>query len=508
MSEEIKTTTEEFSVLNLYPKEYETEENEAFFRDLNLTQIIDRITAQWGNGVRKYYMYLPDDAREGEYRRAVYGDIRKEAVYDALIAFTKRQEDIAQLRGKKGNTSHPLQKAVWELCEEEAYGDAYEELAKSLSRVELSSAGMRQFLRILTEFLGSEQFNKFREQARVILGELRKMRFVVTYEKDRMSIELREEQGDGEYEEWLDSFDARADMRLLNPFGEDSAITELEQACLEIIESKKKKLFRALWSVAEQERNYINPVLSRFEQEVIFYLSYATLQRDTEREGFPFATPDTSGKGRMEAGGLYDLALALVSIPEGRKVIPNDFYYGEGDRFFVLTGPNQGGKTTFARSLGQLVYLTRMGLDVPAESASVPYFPKIQTHFSVEESVETGRGKLMEELVRLAPMMEDHKRGSFVVINELFTTAANYDAQIMGKRVLEHFLELGCMGIYVTHIKELAEGRDGVVSLRAMLNDSGYQTFEIRRAEAEDVACAANQVNKYRLTYDQLKERL
>ena len=110
--------------------------------------------------------------------------------------------------------------------------------------------------------------------------------------------------------------------------------------------------------------------------------------------------------------------------------------------------------------------------------------------------------------MRLAPMMEEWKQGSFVVINELFTTAANYDAQIMGKRVLSHFLSLGCMGIYVTHLAELAEETEGIVSLRAMLDEHGVQTFEIRRGSAGDTACAANQVNKYRLTYEQLKERL
>ena len=41
-----------------------------------------------------------------------------------------------------------------------------------------------------------------------------------------------------------------------------------------------------------------------------------------------------------------------------------------------------------------------------------------------------------------------------------------------------------------------------------MLDENGVQTFEIRRGAAEDTACAANQVNKYRLTYKQLKERL
>ena len=189
-------------------------------------------------------------------------------------------------------------------------------------------------------------------------------------------------------------------------------------------------------------------------------------------------------------------------------VIPNDLHNDKGERFFVLTGPNQGGKTTFARSLGQLVYFTKMGLDVPAVSANVPYFPDIQTHFSVEESVETGRGKLKEELTRLAPMMEENRKDTFVIINELFTTAASYDAEIMGKKVLKHFIGLGCMGIYVTHLQELAGSHEGIVSLRAMLDENRIQTFKIERGAAEDTACAENVVNRYRLTYEQLKERL
>ena len=78
----------------------------------------------------------------------------------------------------------------------------------------------------------------------------------------------------------------------------------------------------------------------------------------------------------------------------------------------------------------------------------------------------------------------------------------------MGKKVLGNFISRGCRGIYVTHLKELASAHERVVSLRAMLNEERLQTFRIARSEAEESACAANQVNKYRLTYEQLKERL
>ena len=219
-------------------------------------------------------------------------------------------------------------------------------------------------------------------------------------------------------------------------------------------------------------------------------------------------TPTTDAKKDMSALGLYDLALAFANQKVDKAVVSNDFLYTGEENFLVVTGPNQGGKTTFARSLGQLVYLTKMGFDVPATAANVHGFSTILTHFSVEESVETGRGKLMDELVRLKPMMEAHVTNAFVVINELFTTAANYDACIMGKKVLEHFIGADCRGIYVTHLKELTTAHPGVVSMRAMVDSDNIQSFKICRSQADDSVCAMNQVNKYRLTYEQLQVRL
>ncbi len=96
----------------------------------------------------------------------------------------------------------------------------------------------------------------------------------------------------------------------------------------------------------------------------------------------------------------------------------------------------------------------------------------------------------------------------FVVINELFTTAANYDACIMGKRVLDHFLNQCCRGIYVTHLSELAGADTRLVSLRAVLDREGRRTFRIERSNEDVPADAGSLVGKHGLTYEQLKERL
>ena len=508
MSEEAKVRAGDFSILDGYDKEMDPLEVPSFYRDLNIIQILDKIEKRWGRSVRRFYRYLPANRETEDYRRSVFSDVKKDPVYGALMKFVADMEEVSQIRGEKEKAVDPLQKAVWLIREIECYCDAYELLGKELGASGLSSEGMQTLRDVIGAYIKSAEYRGMREQTSALLEEIRSMRFVLTYDRDRISVSLGEVPGDGAYEEMVRKAFGGEKKTLSNPFIINPYITEFEKQCLDILKKKKPEFFKKLKAVASANADYRKKVLDRFEKEIVFYLSFRTLELEMEGLGYCFAAPGTEEDAPMRAEGLYDLALAITATADDRDVISNDFIYEEGDRFFVLTGPNQGGKTTFARSLGQLVYFTKIGLDVPARSANVHYFTGLQTHFSVEESIETGRGKLKEELVRLVPMMNERMKKGFVVINELFTTAASYDAIIMGKKVLGHFLGLGCMGIYVTHLKELTDKAEGIVSLRAMLDENGIQTFKISRGEADDVPCAENQVNKYRLTYKQLKERL
>ena len=502
MREEKQRPDEEFSILDLHEKTDMRITAPDYFLDLNLETVLDLLADRWGRAVRKYYMYLPETPEDEAYRRAVYADVKKDAVYGALMEFGKRLAGVDELRQEREKVPGVRQRAVWQLREIQAWCAACACLAEKLGQADLSSEGMRRFLGILREILESDAFRQMREQTDRIMENIRGLRLVITYEKDRIRVE------EGATPARYEPLPEGELKPLRNPFGSSPVLTEMEGDCLEILKRKRPEFFRDFIGAAERYEQYRHPVLVRFAEEVKFYLSYATLQREMEEDGFSFAAPAVSEDRPMSGKGLYDLALACVNVKKGKKVVANDFDYRDGERFFVLTGPNQGGKTTFARSLGQLVYFTRIGLDVPAEEANVPFFRDIQTHFSVEESMETGRGKLKEELVRLAPMMEERRQGTFVVINELFTTAASHDALIMGRKVLEHFISLGCTGIYVTHLKELTTAHERAAGLQAMLDKDRIQTFEIRRGEAPDISCAENQVNKYRLTYEQLKERL
>lgn len=206
----------------------------------------------------------------------------------------------------------------------------------------------------------------------------------------------------------------------------------------------------------------------------------------------------------MQIRSGYDLAMAVGSE---EPVISNDLEIKEGERFFVITGANGGGKTTFARMIGQVLYFCRMGLLVPCHSAVIPQFERIISHFSNEESEISGRGKLVEELERLRPMMKEDNKNSFVILNELFTTAATLDAGIMGQKVLDYFMNIHCYGIYVTHIQSLAEEREGVVSMVAELEEDHHtRSFKIARKPAKEGEYEDSIITRYHMTYEGMKE--
>lgn len=494
------------SILDLRKSPYKGEARPSLYVDLNLNQIIERIEKLWGEKIAALYHYLPADADCEAYRREVMQDVKKGRLYEGLLVFVSMMKEYKKSCVSKEDVTIDIQKAAWHVKEVVQYGEALNRLYKVLQETEITSRGFVALREYLQQYLGSQAFQSMYQEAQVLLKERQGIRFKLTY--DGSLITLSEEAADGEYDSFLQESLPGQGKEMKNPFGEKVDLNGLEQELISILHKKQPEHFKKTMIFYKAYGEYAKQPLIDLAEEIIYYLAYYKFEQKMQGLGFVFAAPTVDAEQEIYAEGLYDLALACVNSEENKEVTGNNMVYHAGETFFVVTGPNQGGKTTFARSLGQLLFFTKMGLDVPAKAANMHAFPYILTHFSVEESIETGRGKLQEELVRLQPMMTDGFEGAFVIINELFTTAANYDACLMGQKVLQHFIKQGCQGIYVTHLKELTQAHDSVVSMRAMLDGQGMQTHKIVRKEPDEVACAMNQVNKYRLTYAQLKERL
>lgn len=374
--------------------------------------------------------------------------------------------------------------------------------------------GLRWIKDKLDVYCAEEEYIRFREETLWLQEQAEEMRLQVAIGREKMKITTEVESVS--YSKRLKKlFPKHAeDSEIIdNPFQAEKEPGEFEQQILTVFRRERPDWFRALEEFSGNYpdcEGFMAEWLLIFEQQLQVYLAFYLFHQEMAVSGYPFCFPEFQERKEISMREGYDLALLLKSMYSSQRVICNDAAYSGKERFLVVTGPNQGGKTTYARSIGQIVYFSLMGLMAPCTAVCLPFFSGLLTHFSVEESLETGRGKLKEELMRLSPMMQQEERNKFIILNELFTTAATMDACEMGSRVMEHFMEQDCFGIYVTHLQELAKEDGRIVSLCACVDkeDNHIRTYRMERKPAEGTGYAYGLVEKYHLTYPELKKRL
>lgn len=493
------------SVLNPINHQPVDGKNFPLFQDLNIDQIIDHITEDWGEETKELFYKLPVEIEAERYRKDFFYEMVSLNLVETFDSFLQLMNYRSICSKNALDVEEKIQKQVWFLKETDAYVKAVELMASMYESNEFTSEAFLSLKKKLDEYRGSKYYKDLLEASEEYMAKLLGFRLGLIYENDRITLTLGE--GKCEYEDKLKALFPKSDYSIKSPFVSELDMSYLESKVIDLFKKKNKDFFLDVSAYNKVFKDYLDENFLLLEKEIKYYLSFYKFMKKMEGKGFSFTRPSWDFE-KITAEGLYDLALACASLENNKEVVDNSISMLEGERFLVLTGPNQGGKTTFARSLGQMVYFSKMGLYVPAKVASLPSFENILTHFSVEESVESGKGKLMDELTRLKPMMEEKHSSAFVVINELFTTAANYDAVEMGKKVLQFFTGKDCRGIYVTHLGELASCCEGLVSLRAMVDGENHQTFKVARGDYEDFTGTNGLVAKYGLSYEKIMERL
>lgn len=250
-------------------------------------------------------------------------------------------------------------------------------------------------------------------------------------------------------------------------------------------ELRARGLGRVAHAVAESAE-HVRRFFTTLRIELAFYLGCVNLHQELTGRGEPVCMPvPAPGDGSsVVAEGLYDVSLGLHV---DRPLVGNDVG-ADGRSLVVITGANQGGKSTLLRAIGQAQLMMQCGMFVGARRFDARVREQIHTHFAREEDAGMRGGKLDEELRRMSRIARCITPASLLLCNEFFASTNEREGSEIARQVVRAMLERGITVVVVTHMYDLAhgfwaEGRDDALFLRAERTPDGRRTFRLLEGE-------------------------
>lgn len=485
--------------------------------DLRLDQVISALVAGHDEAERMGELFStplhdPDVVR---YRQEVFTDLGSPELRDAAGSFVERLAQVRRRLSAIGpSTEHWTAEARF-LDAAAIYCGALESLAGALADAAtgLRSGALRALTRWLGDHIAAPGYAELAGQTRQVKETLSRVTYCVRVKGLR--VEVSRYRGEPDYAtevaEVFRRFARDEGRRYHIDYPSEPALGHVGEAILGLVAGMWPEEFSLLDSFCARHASFVDPTLEQLSRDLEFYLCYLGYLDPIHRAGLPTCVPDLeASNGDETAVGSFDLALAAKLVADGSKVVVNDFALEGDERVIVVSGPNQGGKTTFSRTFGQLHHLASIGCPVPASRARLILADRVYTHFAREEQRDAEIGRLEEDLVRVGRILASATESSVIVMNEPFSGTALADSRFLGRKALTRILQIGARAVYITFVDELSRLGPEVVSMvsTVVAEDPSRRTFRVVRAPADGLAHALALAERNRVTYRQLAERL
>jgi hypothetical protein len=485
------------------------------FVDLNFDQVLNAIVAKRDEAVLRpiFHATFRDEAII-RYRQAVFADLEHPGIRALFQPFCEAMRTVRANLAYAGKIDQASHRNTVVLRGILVYCEALQALLSRLETMPLASAGLQGLRGYLAGYVRSPAVARLAAEASRLREMLREIGYGMLFQGDRVTVRAYADEPDYAtiiLERFSRFRETEGERHEAAYRVDDFGLNHVEAAILDFVARLFPRPFRALDAFTGEHAEFIDAIVAAFDREIAFYLAYLDFIAPLQHAGLEFCLPEVSATDkRTRVDGGFDIALAAKLVHEGRKVVTNDFFLDGAERMIVVSGPNQGGKTTFARMFGQLHVLAGLGCPVPARQARLFLPDRIYAHFEREEDITNLRGKLEDELVRLHATCATMTGDSLVILNEIFNSTSLDDQVFLSTRVLGQILTTDAIGVCVTFLDGLSTLNEKTVSMVSSVvpDDPAQRTFRVVRRPADGLAYAVSLAEKRGVTYAQLRERV
>ncbi len=268
-------------------------------------------------------------------------------------------------------------------------------------------------------------------------------------------------------------------------------LDERDEAGAQILSDIRKRGISRVAVVLAQSADHVASFFKMLRAELAFYCGCLNLHERLAAKGEPvcFPIPAAAGGRRHCFSGLYDVCLSLNME---RRVVGNTAS-ADGRSLVMVTGANQGGKSTFLRSVGLAQLMMQGGMFAGAESFTAEICPALFTHYKRAEDPSMTSGKLDEELARMSDIVDHLQPNSMLLLNESFAATNEREGSEIARQIVCALREKGNRIFYVTHLYQFAHGQfdekaPDAIFLRAERDPNGKRTFRMVEGEPLDTS--------------------
>lgn len=285
-------------------------------------------------------------------------------------------------------------------------------------------------------------------------------------------------------------------------------IADRDDAGLRALSELEDRGVNLVANALAKSTDHILSFFTLLRTELAFYVGCLNLHDRLTGKGEPICFPvalDTARAPALRGSGLYDPCLSLT-VPD--RVVSNAVD-ADGAALVLITGANEGGKSTFLRSIGLAQLMTQAGMFVAAEQLHIALCDRIFTHYWREEDASMRSGKLDEELSRMSTIVDRLTPASLVLFSESFAATNEREGSEIARQIVRALLQQGVRVVFVTHLYDFAHGYyernpADALFLRADRRPDGQRTFTLTPGEPTPTSYG---VDLYRQVFGAAEDR-